>query len=159
MVHHLLDRVPGGEVLCPVHPDAVGAEVDLAALHLQDVGTNHRVLLVDVLAVHVGAAEPGRAQKVQGLAVGVAVDHVQHEQHRFRQTVQGGHEVHHLVGTARGQQARVGGRRRGEQDVVAPVGHVRAAHPQRLDRCVGGAFVNPMYEPGTQLVLDRRLQR
>ncbi len=128
VVHQLLClRVPPLEVLRTVHAHAVGAEIDLAALHLQQDRAHGGVAVVEVLAVHVRPGEVMAVQRRQPLVVGMAEDHVEDQHLRpLGEVVQGGGEIGQLVRSPALQENRVHRRHARDDHVVAPVGGVRA---------------------------------
>ncbi len=83
-----------------IHPNAIGTTVNAAALHLKQNGPHRRVLMVHILAIHVGAFEVATILQLLGLVVGMTVNNVVNEANRPRwKGVQGFDEFDQLVRT------------------------------------------------------------
>ncbi len=163
MAQLLRAGVPPLEILRAVDPHAVGAEIHLAALHLEQDRPHGRVLVIEVLAVHVRPREEVAVERVQPLVVGMAEHYVEHQllgssgrAGAAGEIVQDGGQIDQFVRAAGFQQHRVHRRHARDDDVVAPVRRVRAQqrHVQRV------ALVGLLPEGGAFLVdgggLDRQ---
>ena len=79
VTQYLRRRIPPFEILRAVHAYGVGAEIHLTTLHFQQDRADGRILVVEILPIHVGSREVVRVQGAETLIVRMTENDIEDE--------------------------------------------------------------------------------